>query len=295
MIGDFITLLISIPFGFVLSWWRPSAPSPETSSPASESESAESSSESRAGRRELERKPVRQTSNGNAVGTRTRGVRQASDSSTGRNSAAGPSRIGKPNGVPQSRSDSTVSQVRFRFLQFIPLLINRRHYQRHKIWHPPSKSGLGEDEYDERPPNRRVVSDSATSTIAASTAPSSPLISTPSEFGEIRAVEEEVEEWRQYPPFPSAYPATPQVRAKTIHVAASTQRQSTLNGIYELPQSDYGSSTLPKRREQPVKPRAPANQTLPSRTGHRKLHTEDEAVKVQDFGLSLERMRVSPA
>ncbi|OCB85362.1 hypothetical protein A7U60_g7671 [Sanghuangporus baumii] len=213
MLGDFITLLISIPFGFIINWWRPSASAPETSSPASESESAVSSPESQVERHELERKPARQASNGNGIGTRTRGIRQASDGATGRDSVSGPSRIARPNGIPQSKSDVTVNQ-------------------KHKIWRSSANAGLVQDEYDERPSSRRVVSDSATSTIAASAGSSTLPVSTPSEFGEINMIVEEAEEWRQYPPFPSAYPTTPQVRPKAVHVAPITQHQSTLNGIY---------------------------------------------------------------
>ncbi|KAL5527737.1 hypothetical protein ACEPAG_6538 [Sanghuangporus baumii] len=276
MLGDFITLLISIPLGFIINWWRPSASAPETSSPASESESAASSAESQVERHERERKPARQASNDNGVGMRKRGIRQASDGATGRSSTAGPSRIARPNGIPQSKSDVTVNQ-------------------KHKIWRPPANTGLEQDEDDERPFSRRVVSDSAASTIAASTGSSTPPVSTPSEFGEINMIVEEVEEWRQYPPFPSAYPTTPQVRPKAVHVAPSTQHQSTLNGIYEVPQPRYESSTLPQTRDKPYRSKASVNQTLPSRTGRRKLHTEDEVVTVQDFGLSLERMRAVAA
>ncbi|KAL5487693.1 hypothetical protein ACEPAI_5801 [Sanghuangporus weigelae] len=276
MLGDFITLLISIPFGFIINWWRPSVSAPETSSQASESESAASSPEPQVERHEHERKPARQASNDNGVGTRTRGIRQASDGATGRNSTAGPSRIARPNGIPQSKSDVTINQ-------------------KHKIWRPPANTGLEQDEYDEWPSSRRVMSDSAASTVAASTGSSTPPVSTPSEFGEINMIVEEVEEWRQYPPFPSAYPTTPQVRPKAVHVAPSTQHQSTLNGIYEMPQPRYESSTLPQTHDKPNRSKASANQTLPSRTGRRKLHTEDEAVTVQDFGLSLERMRTVAA
>ncbi|KAL5507906.1 hypothetical protein ACEPAH_5524 [Sanghuangporus vaninii] len=214
MLGDFITLLISIPFGFIINWWFPSASAPETSSPASESESTASLPESQVERHELERKPARQASNGNGIGSRTRGIRLASDSATGKNSVSGPSSIARPNGIPQSKSDVTVNQ-------------------KHKIWRPPANAGLDQGEYNERPSNRRVVSDSATSTNAASTGSSTPPVSAPSEFGETNMIVEEVEEWRRYPPFPSAYPTTPQVRPKAVHVAPSTQHQSTLNGIYE--------------------------------------------------------------
>ncbi|EJD01528.1 uncharacterized protein FOMMEDRAFT_90004 [Fomitiporia mediterranea MF3/22] len=110
MIGDFVILVVSIPFGFVANWWRPAAPTySETPTPVSETESSEPAADATEVRRE--RGTIRQVSNGSVVGTRTRGVRQASDSSTGRNAAGGPSKIGRPNGFPHSRSDTTFNQV----------------------------------------------------------------------------------------------------------------------------------------------------------------------------------------
>lgn len=102
MLGDFVALLISIPIGYVTSWWNP------TPTAFIEEVSPEAESEARP------EKPSRQSSNGSAVGVRTRGMRQPSDGAgaSERNAAAGPSRTARPNGYPQSRSESTFNQVR---------------------------------------------------------------------------------------------------------------------------------------------------------------------------------------
>ena len=172
--------------------------------------------------------------------------------------------------------------------------IMRNLYQEHKIWRPPANV-RDYDENDERPQgSRRVVSDSAASSVATSGESSTPPVLTPSDLDQGDPIEYEVDEWRQYPPFPSAYPATPQVKQRTINGAPSAKGRPTLDAVHEKPQPQRRPTGYTQPRERPIKPKAPNSQSLPSNSGRRRLHTDDEVVKVQDFGLSLERLRVSP-
>ncbi|KAJ7628093.1 hypothetical protein B0H17DRAFT_552708 [Mycena rosella] len=98
----------------------------------------------------------------------------------------------------------------------------------HEIWHPP-RSAYRDEEDDDDPPS------------------SVPDV----ESEESRREREQMEEWRQYPPFPSAYPPTPLPAPSTLPSIArfATQRFSP---ITEDPPQDFGSS-LPSPHE-PLNP-----------------------------------------
>lgn len=110
-VGDFVILVLSLPFKMFWSWWKPSDAGMETMVIDEDEDTPESvdvgMEESQPGRPSQSRV----SSNGSDVQLRMRGSRLPSDSSS-RNSVAGPSRISRPNGVPASRSDTTVNQVR---------------------------------------------------------------------------------------------------------------------------------------------------------------------------------------
>ncbi|KAI5120688.1 hypothetical protein M0805_006977 [Coniferiporia weirii] len=298
MIGDFVMLVISLPFTMVAEWWNPSA------SAAVAPEPVEVAAEQQA---ERVHKP-RQPSNGSTVELRKRGSRQASGGSAGR-SDAGSSRIPRPDGFPHSTSDTTMDQ-------------------KHKIWRPPANA-YGPDEGSERPRvERRVASDSAASSrpsavnssapIAAthsraesypdaedwrryppfpSAYPATPQISngslskTSSSSGApngLYDVDETsdagtlVEEWRQYPPFPSAYPATPQVASQRIAKAPSSQRQSDLDSLEEKRsyQSELYPSVQPQPRERRIRTKEPVRFWAVARAA-----ACESDVCVDDFGL----------
>lgn len=128
---------------------------------------------------------------------------------------------------------------------------------------------------------------------------------------DVQLVTLDVEEWRQYPPFPSAYPPTPQVVARKLHSASSQTRQSMLEPVEEqehlppdIPPDTGGkqSNDLPLPSPWEASHKRASIQSLPSRKRNRpRIDAEfvsDQGVALdatskQDFGLSLGRLRES--
>jgi hypothetical protein len=113
---------------------------------------------------------------------------------------------------------------------------------RHQIWHPPRSSYIddgGEDQVDLtlRPSDLSV--------------PSKDLHGSQEETF-IAHEQKELDEWRQYPPFPSAYPPTPLVVTSRL-AAASIVRSNIYPAIEEeRSQQDFQKSLLPPR--EPLNP-----------------------------------------
>ena len=109
----------------------------------------------------------------------------------------------------------------------------------HQIWHPPRSSYIDDGE------------DQANLTLRPSD------LSVPSKQGSreetfIAYEQKELDEWRQYPPFPSAYPPTPLVVTSRL-AAASVVRSTIYPAIEEeRSQQDFQKSLLPPR--EPLNP-----------------------------------------
>lgn len=100
---------------------------------------------------------------------------------------------------------------------------------------------------------------------------------------DISLVEVEVEEWRKYEPFPSAYPPTPQMVARSIAVTKTSSHQPALEPVEEHNQvsepeeerveraPDIPEAPTQRRetRSRPARPKPTTTQSLPSRTGRR--------------------------
>lgn len=109
---------------------------------------------------------------------------------------------------------------------------------RHQVWHPPRSSYVDDCE------------DQADLTIR----PSDPSVPPKgSQEATIAHARQQLDEWRQYPPFPSAYPPTPLVATSRL-AAASIVRSSTIYPPIEeeRPQQDFQRSLLPPR--EPLNP-----------------------------------------
>ena len=112
---------------------------------------------------------------------------------------------------------------------------------RHQIWHPPRSSYIddGEDQADLtlRPSDLSVPSKDFQGS---------------QEETLIAHEQKELDEWRQYPPFPSAYPPTPLVVTSRL-AAASIVRSTIYPAIEEeRSQQDFQRSLLPPR--EPLNP-----------------------------------------
>lgn len=96
------------------------------------------------------------------------------------------------------------------------------------------------------------------------------------------AVIAEMEEWRKYEPFPSAYPHTPEVKTRSVPVLPSAARVSSLDPVVEKdgiedvvpmnsvpPVDEYGRLIDTRSQEAPIRPKATTTQSLPTRTGLR--------------------------
>ena len=112
---------------------------------------------------------------------------------------------------------------------------------RHQIWHPPRSSYIDDSE------------DQADLTLR----PSDPSVPSKDFQGSQEAIiaheQKELDEWRQYPPFPSAYPPTPLVVTSRL-AAASIVRSSIIYPAIEeeRTQQDFPKSLLPPR--EPLNP-----------------------------------------
>lgn len=109
---------------------------------------------------------------------------------------------------------------------------------RHQIWHPPRSSYIddGEDQVDLtlRPSDLSVPSKGS------------------QEETFLAHEQKELDEWRQYPPFPSAYPPTPLVVTSRL-AAASIVRSNIYPALEEeRSQQDFQKSLLPPR--EPLNP-----------------------------------------
>ena len=110
---------------------------------------------------------------------------------------------------------------------------------RHQIWHPPRSSYIDDGE------------DQADLTLRPSD-PSIPSKDFQGSQEETLIAQKELDEWRQYPPFPSAYPPTP--LAVTSRLAAVSIVRSTIYPAIEEERSkqDFQKSLLPPR--EPLNP-----------------------------------------
>lgn len=141
--------------------------------------------------------------------------------------------------------------------------------------------------------DRRIASDSVTATRPPPLDLPTPPISDAGgdmqgnvdEHGFVGGFKMEVDEWGANPPYPPGYGTMPRGKPKAV----SAQR----SGV-----SEFGTvrgkqpySTAPRQTQ--ARPKAPVTQSMPGRTG-RRPRAGPEAADGQDFGVSLERMRVSP-
>ncbi|KAF8806128.1 hypothetical protein BYT27DRAFT_7141663 [Phlegmacium glaucopus] len=145
--------------------------------------------------------------------------------------------------VPSSQKDSKVATGNNSSptnMESAPLRERRRGEasSRPQIWYPPRSSYVDDGE------------DQADLTIRPSD-PSVPLRG--SQEVTIAHEQQQLDEWRQYPPFPSAYPPTPLVVTSRL-AAASIVRSSTIYPPIEeeRPQQDFPKSLLPPR--EPLNP-----------------------------------------
>ncbi|THH11896.1 hypothetical protein EW145_g324 [Phellinidium pouzarii] len=286
MVGDFVMLILSLPFSTFSAWWKPAtknvdAPGPEEFIAKQQSERAPKS---------------RIPSNGSTVDLRKRGSRHASNGLAVQNAAAGPSKIARLNGFPHSKSDATANQ-------------------KHKVWRPPADAYEHDENYERPQYDRRVVSDSAASTRPPEVESSIPPVAVPNEAGGhyqpqteewrrhpqddafpkssdgLPSVDSrpEIEEWRQYPPFPSAYPVTPQVVARTIGAVPSNQRQSALDAVAEQEhymqqqqQQPEPQLFIPQLREQRVRAKAPGGSGDITQTNEERIDYTERAKEVDE-------------
>jgi len=92
----------------------------------------------------------------------------------------------------------------------------------------------------------------------------------------------EIEEWRKYEPFPSAYPPTPEVKTRSAPILPSAARVTSLDPLVEKegnedivpmnsvpPVDEYGRLVDNRSREAAIRPKATTTQSLPTRTGLR--------------------------
>ncbi|KAH8118673.1 hypothetical protein DFH11DRAFT_1723536 [Phellopilus nigrolimitatus] len=317
IIGDFFYL----PVRLLMEWWYP---------PVMVKDTPDSGDIKATEQQAKETHKPRQPSNGAGVGLRTRGVRQTSDGAAGKNAKAGPSTVkpaARSNGIPHSRSDITSNKQGHQIWR--PPVKNGVNEHRERLQTerrvvsdsaasakpatvdyttPPTLSRKeAEDAYHpeveewrQNPPfpsaypsTPQASSKTLPRTSSVAGAPNG--LPSVNEKADVSMVPAEVEEWRQYAPFPSAYPATPQMVPKPVAAAPSTQHQPALDAVAEQEQAEIDYSRIPQPRDRRIRPKAPVSQSLPSRTGRRtKRGPESESLNGQDFGLSLERLRVSP-
>ncbi|KAF5387676.1 hypothetical protein D9615_000756 [Tricholomella constricta] len=113
----------------------------------------------------------------------------------------------------------------------------------HQVWYPPPSSYSDED--DAREPSTTISG--------------LPAVETDMGFLSSEAMHEReaVDEWRQYPPFPSAYPPTPIVKSSVGLPGTSTtapRAQPLANSLIlseileDAPQQDFSRSLLPPRK-----------------------------------------------
>ena len=152
--------------------------------------------------------------------------------------------------------------------------------------------------------DRRIVSDTMTATRPPNVESSTPPISTPSDY-----TEDGRDNWIENPPYPPGYGTAP---ARMKQRPSSSSTSSHRSGASTGGVSEFGAlngaggrtkaqiyATGPRGTQGPtqgqVRPKAPGTQTLPSRVGRRpRAPPEMQSEDGQDFGVSLERMRVSP-
>lgn len=111
------------------------------------------------------------------------------------------------------------------------------------------------------------------------------------EHGFIGGFKMESDSWAENPvPYPAGYGTVPRGKPR---MAPSTQRHgSSASSEFGSVKGKQNYSTAP--RPGMGRPKPPVAQTIPSRTGRRPRAAGPEVAEGQDFGVSLERMRVGP-
>ncbi|KAF9462006.1 hypothetical protein BDZ94DRAFT_1195247 [Collybia nuda] len=220
MIGDIIFALVTLPLQPVLSWWQKSvslyggALDSEVESPVVESNPTALRIPPRTAEAQANSNALRiprKVSSDQQPNGRQGGV-QLGRQPQG-NSVHYPRVI--PDGLPNGTSS-------------------------HEIWNPPASSYTEEDFPDD--PNATIKSRKRPNVRD--------IFDLPRGTEETAREREEVEEWRQYPAFPSAYPPTPLVVSSSrLPDNTATPNAPVLSDISEdPPQEDFRESLLPPRK-----------------------------------------------
>jgi hypothetical protein len=226
-LGDFILLILSLPFTAAISWWYGTS--------TDEDQAGLTEAESESVRSYADEQPATSTTGADYRGLRNTRPPATREESRSKRSVSGNGHIPYPRGVPrETRSSSDTLRSRF----YGPPGASS---QRHEIWHPPPSShdDIDEDraEYPENVPP------------VAMPEPGIPAIA--------------VDDWPMYPPFPSAYPPTP-VHPSQINMPEPVHpsqfgivQEGTGGAVASNDQNDgaqpgFGRSLLPPR--EPLNP-----------------------------------------
>jgi hypothetical protein len=224
-LGDFILLVLSLPFSAAISWWY-----------------GPSTDEDQAGLTEVDSESVRSYGDEQPAPSmrqpeyrghpNSQGPLASREESRSRRGISGNGHIPYPRGVPRETRNSS-DTLRSRF--YAP---SGASSQQHEIWHPPPSSHDDIDEDRAEYPNVPV----------AMPEPVIPAIA--------------VDDWSTYPPFPSAYPPTPvhpsQINMpEPVHPSQFGIIDGTGGGVASNDQNDgaqpgFGRSLLPPR--EPLNP-----------------------------------------
>ncbi|CAA7259370.1 unnamed protein product [Cyclocybe aegerita] len=144
------------------------------------------------------------------------------------NSQAGPS-LSLPRKDSDSRSESGAEST-----------------SHHQIWYPPQAAYADEDPEEEAQANLTIKP-----SVQASEPPKD-ASATPNEAQRL-IEQQQLDEWRQYPPFPSAYPPTPITTTARLIPSSMALPSSLYPPIEEeMAQQDFRQSLLPQR--EPLNP-----------------------------------------
>ncbi|KAI0304004.1 hypothetical protein BC826DRAFT_206168 [Russula brevipes] len=225
-VGDFILLVLSLPFSAAISWWY--------GSPADEAEDLAGLTEvdSESVRSYGDEQPAASKNRSDYRNHRNTGAGAASREQSQSGAIIGNGHITNPRGVSrETRSSSDTLYSRFYASPGAPGAPS----QRHEIWHPPPSSH--EDIDEDR--------DDSPADVAGMPEPRVPAIA--------------VDDWPTYPPFPSAYPPTPvhpsQINMpEPVHPSQFSiiQEEGTGGAVPSNDQTDgarqgFGRSLLPPR------------------------------------------------
>ncbi|KAJ7886702.1 hypothetical protein B0H13DRAFT_2277634 [Mycena leptocephala] len=201
MFGDIIFLFLTYPFHLVLSWWH-STFGHRDSAVEGEADEGLYTEVQQVLHSVSHQMPIQASGRRRSSGPIPDG--QMPIQSGGRRRSSGPIRAddslpAEQNASPHPHVATDRSPTR------VPV---------HEIWHPPRSAfhDEGDDYIDPAP------------------------LDPPPEFEEARRAREQMEEWRQYPPFPSAYPPTPLPPSSNTHHPEQDFGQS-LPSPHELPNS----------------------------------------------------------